>query len=89
MPKNIKNLIIAGAIIFVLIIVLAFAFGRKTSENGEPTFLGKLFPESETAPSGNKLGFDGEKQSLEELGTKEAGAFTKSEAQKLPAGTLI
>src|SRR3989344_7784921 len=90
MPKNIKNLIILGTIILLAIIILAILFGQKTSENGEPTFLGRLFPESETtSPSGNKLGFEEEKPSLEELGAKEAGTLTKTEAQKLPAGTLI
>ena len=90
MPKNIKNLIILGTIILLAIIILAILFGQKTSENGEPTFLGRLFPESETtSPSGNKLGFEKEKPSLEELGAKEAGTLTKTESQNLPAGSLI
>lgn len=90
MPNDKNKILISGGVIAIIfIIVLIFLFGRKTSENGEPTFFGKLFPESEQAPSGNKLGFDGKKPSLEELGAKEAGTLSKSEAQKLPAGTLI
>lgn len=84
-----KNLIIAVVIVIIIVGLLIFFFGRKNTETGEPTFLGKLFPESEQAPSGNKLGFDEEKPSLEKLGAKEAGALTPTEAKNLPAGTLI
>jgi hypothetical protein len=88
MQNNKKILIISVVIVLVILAVLVFFFGRKTTENGEPTFLGKLFPESEPAPSGNKLGFEEKKPSLEELGVKEAG-LTQTEAKDLPAGTLI
>ena len=82
-------MVIAIIIVLLVIIVVIVLFGRRTTETGEPTFLGRLFPESETAPSGNKLGFSPSKPSLEELGAKAAGSITKSEAQNLPIGTLI
>lgn len=87
MPKNIKNLIILGAIIVIIIVILAIMFGRKTAPTSEPTFLGKLFPES--PPSSTS---DVESPKTSDVfpgGVKEAGTLSKIDTQKLPAGTLI
>lgn len=87
MLNNTKNLIIAVVIVIIIVGVLIFFFGRRTTETGEPTFLGKLFPESEPAISPPYEGgvppiaIGGE-------GVKEP-SLNKETAKNLPAGTLI
>lgn len=75
-----------GSIILLIIIVLVLVFGRKTFENGEPTFFGKLFPSSEDAvkPIEQQIPVKPISQSQSTEPT-----LNKIEAQKLPAGTLI
>ena len=84
-----KNLIIAVVVIIAIVAVLIFFFGRRTTETGEPTFLGKLFPESKPVVSPP---YEGEVPStaVEGVGVvEEAGSLTPTEAQNLPVGALI
>src|SRR3989344_7505477 len=87
-----KNLIIAMVVLLVVVVVIVL-FGRRTTETGEPTFWGKLFPESATTPPRPSQGgevplpFWGGGKGIE--GAKEAGFITPTEAKDLPAGTLI
>lgn len=90
MQNNRKILIISVVALTVVVVVLIVLFGRRTTKEGEPTFLGKLFPESESvAPPSSTLGFNGEKSSVFPAGAKEAGTITSIEAKNLPVGTLI
>ena len=85
-----KNLVIAMVVVLLVVVFAIVLFGRKTTETGEPTFLGKLFPESDPATTRISPPYEGGgRGGLEELGAKEAGTITPTEAKNLPAGTLI
>ena len=89
MPNTTKNLIIAVVIVIIIVAILIFFFGRRTTGTGEPTFLGKLFPESGQTPLSSKPGLNENKPGLFPSGAKEAGSLTLTEANNLPAGTLV
>lgn len=86
MSNNKKNLIIAVVIVMVIVVVLIFFFGRRTTETGEPTFLGKLFPESEPAIQQPTQPIPKEALITTEI---QEPSLSFEKAQALPTGTLI
>lgn len=88
MPQNTKNLIIAVVVTIVIVGLLIFFFGRRSTETGEPTFLGKLFPESKPAQQQQIVspplqGGVGGGSEIKEP------SLNKETTKNLPAGTLI
>lgn len=88
MQNNRKILIISIVIVLVIIATLIFFFGRRNTETGEPTFLGKLFPESAPAQQRQTVSPPLQGEAGEGSKIKEP-SLNKETAKSLPAGTLI
>lgn len=81
-----KKIIVAVVVVIVIVGILIFFFGRRTTKTGEPTFLGKLFPES--APAIQQPQQQIPKEALISTEIQEPSLSTEK-AQSLPVGSLI
>ncbi|MEK7559724.1 MAG: hypothetical protein AAB522_00265 [Patescibacteria group bacterium] len=85
MQNTRKTLIISVIVIIVAVAALIILFGRKKSENGGSTFLGRLFPQSETVVEQPP---EIPPELLTSTETQEP-SLNPATAQNLPPGTLI